>query len=455
VNHKISSRAGKVFLATLVISGVLLPMSCSRSAKSNVAKLSIELADRLTPGQAAPLNEISSVRQSVYVDSSLSMQGFVGNASTAGRTTFDEFIDAMPDVMPGCEVFRYGQPAGQEGQAKRMEEITTKVLFDSQLHDRNFFKLKFNPDDVLITGLAARKDPELSILITDGVESDSKGQVNTAVVDSIRTWMNRGGVFAILIMKSRFLGQFYSERQRHMLDGEVDVSARPFYGFVFSPGWREFEDLKEKLNRRFPQIKYLVFSDDAITCRPEMPAEIDASYAQESPPDKPYYWQMLTMDNPRPKAEDNVVYKFLYDIKSTYPVKSLGIRVTTKLYRWDSSSRQFQSEGSILQLQPTIESSELAIGPSSKVQTFLLGVQSLFQQDAQNDYRFYSIEPSAYIKEADQEVNELSTHDDSSQNTAGRTYRFQELLYALMDVHLKDRLTSRMSPRLYITVANH
>src|SRR5688572_245116 len=113
--NKAATSGGVFFVALLAVLTILLSVACSRNAKSTVAKVSIELADRLNPEVATPPKEVSSTKQRVYVDSSLSMQGFVGKA-TLGRTKFDEFLDAMPDAMPGCEVFRYGQASRQEGQ---------------------------------------------------------------------------------------------------------------------------------------------------------------------------------------------------------------------------------------------------------------------------------------------------------------------------------------------------
>lgn len=442
----------KTVVVILLCSTTLLSLSCWQNPKSKVANRSIELADRLTPQAQNSEEGLAARRQRVYVDSSLSMQGFIGESG--GRSVFDEFLDAMPDVMPGCEVFRYGESASPAPATLKIDQITTKVQFDHQLHDRSLYTRKFNPDDVLINGLVEDQEPALSIVITDGVESDSQGQVNTAVVNSIRSWMNGGRIFAILVMKSRFSGKFYSERQRRILNEKAEIQARPFYALVFSSSMRDFEDLQDKLRRRFPELKSLLFSDDAITCQAEIPVDSVAGYAQESPPDKPYYWQMLTAQDLPSDAENQITYHFSYNIKSTYPAGLLGIRTQSKLYRWNPSE-QFDAEGTVSQTQPAVESANVDLTGNGKTQVFNLRPHPVFQQAALDDYRFYSIEQSVYIKEIDRDIVELSTPDDSEASTGGRTYRFQELIYALMDVHLKDRLLSRMSPRLYITVAKN
>src|SRR5215210_1723184 len=129
------------------------------------------------------------------------MKGFIGGLP-ANRTTFDEFMDTMPDMMPGCKVFRYGHSLGS-GQSTNLnlKDITTKAEFDNQLHDPNLYQMQFNPDDTLVSSLIAQQQPVLSIMLTDGVESDSTGQINTVVVNAIREWLNQGKLFAILVLK--------------------------------------------------------------------------------------------------------------------------------------------------------------------------------------------------------------------------------------------------------------
>lgn len=442
-------------LATLV---AVVFTGCSGLENRKIRKASIELADRLSVPKPAKDPSLSSVAQRVYIDSSWSMKGFVGDIRSGTRSTFDDFIDVMPDVLPGCKVFRYGHtPSSSEQPSTNLKysDVTNAAEFNNQLHDPRLYEMKFNPDDVLLSSIVIEKQPALSIILTDGVESDSAGQVNTVVVNAIRDWMNEGKLFAILIMKSRFSGPFYSERVRSMLD-DASVENRPFYAFVLSPTTREFDDLYDKLKRRFPKIRALVFSDESMQCRAELPSTISASYAIEQPPENSYYWQMLKIKDVPASGEDPLIYKYLYEIKATYPVKSLGVRLSAKLHKWEPSQKQFQEEGSLLptddKIVVTEENSDR--GPSGiNTQAFLLKPKGLFSTDPQSDYDFYSIEQSPYIKEVSDEVVSLSTRDDSSTGSADRTYRFQELVLALLDVHLKNRVAPLIVPQVYFTVA--
>lgn len=422
---------------------------CGTEANVKIAGLSTELADRLTQPQPTPPADTASQRQRVYVDSSLSMQGFIGK--TAGeRTAFDDFLDAMPDVLPGCEVWRYGQTVRADVQKMSLADVTARAEFDARLHARSSYSLLFNPDDVLIRSIAEQPEPALTMLLTDAVESDSRGQVNTVVVDSVRQWLGRGNLFAVLVMKSRFSGPFYSERLRRTLPQEVNVAARPFYAFVFATSQREFEDLKSKLGRRFPDLGVIEFSDDALSCRVEMPLDSAADYANEGPPAKPYYWQMLNLRGVDDEARTQLVYKYTYEVKGSYPVKALGFRLKSYVHAWDGEQGQFQVAGRELTADVKVEEG----GAGSPQESFLLRPAPLLAAASPGDYHFYSFEPSVYVKEPSDEVTALSTRDDSMPETAGRTYRFQELVLALLDVHLKDRLLPRASPWVYLTVAN-
>src|SRR2546429_1715588 len=258
----------------LLISLLAVLQACGGVNDSQIAKVSRTLADQLynSSPKKGPQQETTSTEQRVYIDASLSMNGFVGDTGKV-RTTFDEFIDSMPDVLPGCKVFRYGQPKGVKPTA--LTDVITRAEFDSQLHKQTFYGLEYNPDDLLFTTISQEQQPVMSILLTDGVESDSQGQINTTVVDAIKSWMGQGRTFAILALKSKFSGRPYSELQRKML-APLTVEARPFYAFVFSTSRREFDDLEEKLRHRFTDMRTILFSDDSIVCKTEVPVDNEA-----------------------------------------------------------------------------------------------------------------------------------------------------------------------------------
>jgi hypothetical protein len=239
--------------------------------------------------------------------------------------------------------------------------------------------------------------------------------------------------------------------------GKADAVNRPFYAFVFSPNGRDLDDFIEKLKRHFPDIRAMIFSDDAISSSVELPSALDANYASEEPPDKPYYWQMITTKNLRSDMEDFFVYKFTHKIKPTYPVKTLGSHLSFKVYRYNLSNNEFDSAGlpltSDIKLEPANEG-EAQPANSGRTQTFLLKPRRFFEEDKKDGYSFYAVEQTSYVKDIEDEVAEWSTRDDSTPDTANKTYRFKELVLTLLDVHLKDRLLPRISPRIFLTIAN-
>lgn len=432
---------------------ILVGGGCGKNLEQKVLDAAVSQADRLTPTPTASQPEVPSVRQKVYIDASISMRGFVTPDTPGGLTQFIDFIETMPDVLPGCEVYQYGvQPQKQSGGT--VEGVTKRVEFDSQLRKPGFYSLKFNPDDVLLKGIAGENEPTLSVLITDGVESDSEGKINTAVLESIRSWMNEGKLFSILVLKSNFAGGFYSERRRHMV-GDANVKDRPFYAFVFSTSRREFEDFYEKLRRRFGQMEAIIFSDDALSCKVALPSEIEASYDTKSPADSPYYLQMLVLKKLR-QEEEAPGYRFTYSTKPTYPVKSFGLRLNVSLYEWDDAQGQFQRQGTALPGNINYKESSDKPGDAGNeaAQSFVVDSREMIQIGQQRNFGLFAVQPSLYIKDISDGIVQLSTRDDSTPTSANKTYRFQELVFALLDIHMKDRLDSRASPKVYVTIFN-
>ena len=453
--------------ASLIL--LALFVSCVRVDNPRVASESIKLADALNPLSENTTADKKSTLQTIYIDSSWSMSGFVGSNSSA-RTTFDELIDAMPDVLPGCAVYRYGQ-TGNVNQAD-VSQITTVAEFDSRLHDPNTYHLGFNPDDALIRHLVSQKKPAFSVILTDGVESDQNGQINTVVVDSIRAWLKSGNLFGILVFKSKFSGQFYSERQRKMI-GNVTVDSRPFYAFVMATDRREFDDFVDKLRRRFGRLQSIIFSDDAIKSTIVLPVEGKYHYASEAPPNKPYYWQMITVEDLASEqgqksesentgstnagvttpTETTVGYQYSFEINKSYPIKILGFRVNVKEHKWEQSEVAFKHEAVSSPSEKTTKDLRQTKKAEATVETFTLPVNDVVRATADGDYHFYAVDCSIYVKEVADDVSSISTRDDSSADNAGKTYRFQELVLAILDVHLKEQIGPRALPRLYVTAS--
>jgi hypothetical protein len=95
---------------TLLLCALLSGSCADACSERRVSMASQDLADRITKEEKGRIADPGSVAEAeesrVYIDSSLSMAGFV---NPGGRSRFDEVLDSLGDYMPGCLLFRYGQ----------------------------------------------------------------------------------------------------------------------------------------------------------------------------------------------------------------------------------------------------------------------------------------------------------------------------------------------------------
>ena len=424
--------------------------------KSRVAQASRDLAGRIThsiPQQFSNTSTTSIEDRRIYLDASLSMKGFVNPNE---HSTFDQLIDELGDALPGCRLYKYGQSGDRAPD--NPAELVTQVGFGLDLHNPNFYNLRYNPDDRLIDTLTTGNQTALSILITDGVYSEPAGSTSPPVVNAIQKWLQNGGVLGIFALKSAFNGPFYSERARQILP-RLSVDARPFYVFVFSPTGNAVIDLKEKLQRRFPSLKSIYFSNEAIKCSPALNERLRSTYSYRKPPQTPYHWQMFdpeifSQHNP---ASIGLTIKCTLD--RAYPVSELNFTLTTEYYRWQQG--RFQKlettpPGFKYDLTPKNLPATGANNPDTPAYTSTesdLIVQ--LPKDSGSDFGFYHFKLTAVPKELHEDLKDFSTRDDRDPKDAGRTFRFRELISAIAEIHFKTNMESVTSPSVFMTVDNH
>jgi len=385
------------------------------------------------------------------------MKGF---SNAAHHTEFDEFVDVIGDVMPGCKLFKYGAGKGNNPKTGKPDLVTNQVGFGLELHQPGFYDLAFNPDDRLIQRLASEDRPVLSILITDGVYSEPAGSTSPPVVQAIQEWMASGRIMGIFMLKSAFDGPFYAERGRSFLP-KLAVKARPFYAFVFSPTDKAFSDIQEKLQRRFPDLKTISFSNEAVSCRPSVNERLKGTYSYKKPPETSYHWQMFDSDLFAKGAPASVTYTIKCSVASDYPSLELRFAVAVDYYRW--ISRSFQKVGATppgFRYDLAIKSKRGADAePTKALEAGTWEIQSdvtaYFPKDGGGDYGFYHFRLTPATSEIRDDLRDLSTRDDRDPNMARRTYRFAELLSAITDVHFKTYLSSKTSPSIFVTIDNH
>ena len=440
---------------TLIVLIVLMLFCSGCREKARVAQASRELAARITQSirrQSPSTNTIPIEDRRIYLDASLSMKGFV---NPRNHSTFDEFIDELGDALPGCALYKYGQSG--ERSPENPADLVKQVGFGLELHNPNFYNLRYNPDDRLIDTLTDEKRPALSVLITDGVYSEPAGSTSPPVVNAIQRWLQNGGVLGIFALKSAFDGPFYTERGRQMLP-KLSVEARPFYAFVFSPTGKAVIDLKEKLQRRFPAIKTIFFSNEAITCELALNERVRNTYSYKKPPQTPYHWQMFDSEIFSQHNPASVGVEIKCALDRAYPVSELNFTLSAEYYRWQKGKFQkvdaipagFKYEFNPKQLPNNGTSNQSTSAPPL--------IQSLvvyLPKDNGGDFGFYCFKLAAVPKELHEDLKELSTRDDREPKDAGKTFRFRELISAIAEVHFKTNMASRTSPAVFMTVENH
>ena len=437
-------------ISSAAVLGLMLFVSgCSNAA----AQKSRALAATLTPAPAPPPPGVTIQSQNVYLDASMSMKGFV---NPAYHSQFDEFIDGIGDLMPGCFLYKYGQGVGAKNGV-----VVERASFGLELHQPSFYDLAFNPDDRLIERLANEEQSNLSILVTDGVYSEPQGATAPPVVQAAQHWMERGGTLGIFIFRSDFDGAFYSERARNWLKKLPPIKGRPFYAFVFSPTVKAFRDLQARFQQRFPEMKSLAFASDAVSCTPVLNERLRGTYSYKRPPEVPYYWHMFDsalfeQQNPAP-----VGYAVKCTLSPDYPATGLKFDANADYYRWQNNSFQkapSTPDGFSVELDPDkVKGLPAASGAAGKAggapqPDFIV----YFPKDAGGDYGFYHLRLTALPKEdLRPDVAELSTRDDRQPQDVAKTFRFSELISALMQIHFKSRLADKAGASIFVTIDNH
>jgi hypothetical protein len=447
-----------IMKATVAIVILLALCNTACREKKRVAQGSRNLAARLSSvtdrSPDPPRSDIDEQR--VYLDASISMKGFVNEKK---HSPFDDFIEEIGDDLPGCKLYKYGQKGSDA--PKSSSELIELTTFGLELHRPGFYSLSYNPDDRLINELAKEDRSVLSVLISDGVYSEPKGSTTPPVVEAISSWISRGRVFGILIFRSSFSGPFYSERLRTVLP-TLSVASRPFYAFVFSPTERGFRELQGKLQRRFPAIQSVVFSDESVSCSVELDEHIRGTYSFAKPPSVPYYWQMFDADLFAKKVPAEVGYHLKYVLSPEYSATEFKADVTPEFYRWEKGDfRKVEGappSGFSVEVDPkkTNTGEKTPDEPNrQKATSPLPDFVVYYPKDSSSDYGFYRLRVNSSPKSLRQDIQDLSTRDDGVRENANKTFRIFELITALTDVHFKTRLAQRTSPEIFATVANH
>jgi hypothetical protein len=439
--HRFASHGRKLSAVACSLLICIVAAACDKKVSDESQALAKTLHSNVYPPAPAPARSSGSTRPRIFIDASLSMSGYV-TGTPGGRTAFDAFIDKLSEYLPGAGVYKFGQGNDQK--------LLSPANFDRNLHSPAFYNLTYNPNDLLIDQLNSEEQPGLSIIVTDGVQSDYSGQGNHPVVESVRRWMERGGTFGIIILKSRFEGPFWTELGRGWIGGgqRVSIPDRPFYAFVLSPSPHEFDELKDKALRDFPGSQVISFDEGSLGCQVTTPPDGKRPY-QVSPAEEQFFWQRFEADLfEKGSSSANLSYEVTCKADSTYPVKELSFACDASCFLWNG-----QAFGESAAPLPDGFACEFKTGPSRE-ETQVSALRVLVPKDARSKFSFYVIKGSAGLRGLRDDITQLNTEDDSDLRNASKTYKLTSLIAALASVQMKTRLARAVSPTVYLTIRN-
>lgn len=428
--------------AVVTLAVLLLLNACGPNVSEKTRVLAKEFEQkslqdgRITP----PPNSRGNASAKVYLDASLSMAGYV-TGQADNQTQFDRFVDKLGDYLPACRIYKFGQ--GQK------QDLLTPANFDRSVHTPAFYNLTYNPNDALIRQINSEEELGLSVIVTDGVQSDDPGQGNPPVVEAIVDWLKKGGTFGIFVLRSSFKGPFYSEHLRTWIRNEkgspkFDIAARPFYAFVLSPSPHEFNELRSKIFRDFPETEVVAIGDNSITCRATDSTSGPSPYGKGAPQWR--WFRNLFGRNQTAKLDQKIECKLDPDYSASR--LSLTAEVTTR--QWNGGD--FARTEAAAATGSDFVYEQLATAPSSSTQNFVL--KATLVPDTRSQITFYRIRSSANISDLRPDIRELNTEDDGDPRNAEKTYRLSSLLIALTEAHLKTFVREQSLPRMYLTVEN-
>lgn len=174
----------------------------------------------------------------VYVDRSLSMRPY----AITEATRFAALLEAFDDMI-ATEVSFYGFGFRRRGDEAQTVEATTASALARDPTGRSY-TFANNDYAALIADLA--NDSTTHVIITDGVQSDPQGGARLGdVASALDAWVSRGGAFAVLLYRTPYRGQYYSDEAGP--DPRYNCNDRPLLAYVLAPSARSIESLVTRL----------------------------------------------------------------------------------------------------------------------------------------------------------------------------------------------------------------
>ncbi|TVQ47165.1 MAG: hypothetical protein EA365_04050 [Gloeocapsa sp. DLM2.Bin57] len=209
--------------------------------------------------ESIPVRNVTPI---VYLDSTLSMQGFVNSQDSGYIQTLqllDQVIFSISNQQP--QYYRLGttiQPL--VGQTSAQAAINPN-FYDPQ------------EEDALLEVALNNHEPnseELIIIVTELLRSNID---YTPIIDAFRSYLNEGKSIAIIGVRSDFSGLIFDGLLRHQLTGEFlnfqtdPDNLRPFYLVLIGNNEviiNYFEELNKRNNHLFNPENFLVINNQLV-----------------------------------------------------------------------------------------------------------------------------------------------------------------------------------------------
>lgn len=171
-----------------------------------------------TPSSSDDLGDIH-----VYVDRTLSMAPFLGPSSSPYR----DVLNGLDNLFGGqASFFGFGFP-------NTSGEQTIKPISPGSLLSKGRYEYVNNDYASLFRDLD--RDGTTHLIVSDGVQSTrDAGARFSEIIESIDTWIQKGGIFTVLSYRAPYQGTYYHEVPE---TGSIayDCKNRPFHVFGFFP----------------------------------------------------------------------------------------------------------------------------------------------------------------------------------------------------------------------------
>lgn len=405
--------AAIALVATVALTACKSELTRARDSSEELARTLVHTRQS-EPQQAPPASKL--LPHVVYIDASRSMAGFVG--CTARATKFDVVIDRLITELSPSTIVRFGERT--KGDANAFESHPVAAL-GRAVHCSPFYDRAQNPDYQLFHRINADSEPQVSIYVTDGVQSDMTGTNLSPSVREMEQWIRSGNALSALVFRSEFHGPAWSEFRQQMI-GTADVPNRPFYAFLFAPTEADIRALYRGLSAETRRDAMLIsLSGDSVDCVARLSPKLP-KYASA----RTFPWAMVGRATfERIADRQAVIAEYVCTHPASFPFETVLPRVNrAEYYGWTHGS--FARE-SILPRGANFVTDSVSAAPRMSTAYVKAG----FPEDELHRFGFYVVNLAAQPGAVSPGIKSLSTDSDAELASFARTYRFSWLVEQL------------------------